>query len=301
MIVLFTLLFGATESSFGSKTNASFFPPEQLHLLKQFPTTKAVDQKRSEMILKDILDYFKDAAKLQNAKFNGRILWDNATVNAVAYESGKTWNVDIYGGLVKYPLLTEDAIAVVICHEVGHHLAGYYFKSSFGWASAEGESDYFSTQKCAKAIFEKHQYESKLMESAVEAKITERCNTLATTSAQTCARLHRASLILADILAQLGGRRAMPDMDTPNPKAVRKTNGNHPEAQCRLDTFLAGIYCSNMPYPTSIPGGNAKFGKKNSKESELESAKLSCSQYLNDKTGFRPACWFKAQLKPNKS
>ncbi len=276
------------------KANASFFPPNDLHL-KKFPSTKAVDQKHAEKILDDILSYFKDAAKQQSAKFKGRILWDDSTVNAVAYENGKKWNVDVYGGLVKYPLLTEDAIATVICHEVGHHIAGYFFKTNFKWASSEGESDYFATQKCAKAIFEKHKYESKPLAANVETKILERCNTLGTTSQETCVRLHRASIVLANILAELGSRKNMPQMDTPSTHKVSRTNTNHPEAQCRLDTLLAGIYCKNAPYPSSIPG-RTKLGGRNTKEAELESAKMSCAEYLNDVNGIRPNCWFKPLL-----
>ena len=60
------------------------------------------------------------------------------------------WRVVIYGGL-EHPLLTLDGLTAVICHEVGHHLGGFAFKTSIlgdNWAATEGQSDYFAAHRC---------------------------------------------------------------------------------------------------------------------------------------------------------
>jgi hypothetical protein len=68
---------------------------------------------------------------------NGRLSvirkWDDGTVNAYAQRSGKTWKVSMFGGLARHEAITEDGFALVVCHEVGHHLGGAPKKA--GWFS----------------------------------------------------------------------------------------------------------------------------------------------------------------------
>jgi Zn-dependent protease with chaperone function len=53
----------------------------------------------------------------------------------------------MFGGLARDPLVTKDGFSAVICHEIGHHIAGAPRKG-FSWASNEGQADYFATTKC---------------------------------------------------------------------------------------------------------------------------------------------------------
>ena len=48
------------------------------------------------------------------------------------------WVVAMFGGLARRPEVTKDAFQFVVCHEVGHHLAGWPF--AYDWASNEGQS-----------------------------------------------------------------------------------------------------------------------------------------------------------------
>ena len=52
--------------------------------------------------------------------------WSSATVTAGTYRDirNKQWIINLYGGLARHPLITEDAYALVICHEIGHHIGG---------------------------------------------------------------------------------------------------------------------------------------------------------------------------------
>ena len=56
--------------------------------------------------------------------------WDDNLINAFAMRLMNEWRVVIYGGLARHPLLTLDGLTAVICHEVGHHLGGFAFKTS---------------------------------------------------------------------------------------------------------------------------------------------------------------------------
>ena len=77
--------------------------------------------------------------------------WSSGTVNAYAYQRGKTSYVAMFGGLARHPAVTADGFLTVVCHEIGHHIGGYPFVNS--WASNEGQSDYYATTKCLKAAW----------------------------------------------------------------------------------------------------------------------------------------------------
>jgi len=69
--------------------------------------------------------------------------WDDSTVNAYAEQNGSNWEVSMFGGLAKRPEVTEDGFAMVLCHEIGHHLGGFPYVQD--WAADEGQSDMHAT------------------------------------------------------------------------------------------------------------------------------------------------------------
>ena len=78
--------------------------------------------------------------------------WSDGTVNAYAQQTGSTWKVTMFGGLARHDFVTDDAFALVVCHELGHHLGGAPKKKQIfwsSWASNEGQSDYFANSKCS--------------------------------------------------------------------------------------------------------------------------------------------------------
>jgi hypothetical protein len=71
-----------------------------------------------------------------------------------------------------------------------------------------------------------------------------------------------AGQALAKLLASLR-KSTIPSFDTPNKSTTWIfTNHGHPEAQCRLDTYLAGATCTQSAHTdvsqTSITPGHAK-------------------------------------------
>lgn len=79
-------------------------------------------------------------------------LWSDNTVNASASQSGDIWTLNMYGGLARAAPTTLDGFALVVCHELGHHVGGFpfYFED---WAANEGQSDYFAGIACAKFMW----------------------------------------------------------------------------------------------------------------------------------------------------
>ena len=92
-----------------------------------------------------------------------------------------------------------------------------------------------------------------------------------------CERISMAGKSLAMLLGDLGGNKNV-SFTTPDKKVVKKTNDNHPQAQCRLDTYFSGTLCD----------------KAISEEvSDTDPIPGTCIKKDGYKVGVRPLCWYK--------
>lgn len=170
-------------------------------------------------------------------------LWENPRVNAGTLRRNNEWIINLYGGYARHPLVTKDGFALVICHELGHHLAGppkKTFQNGKGWPSVEGQADYYATLDCMKKVLPEIAGSVEEENSA----ITELCITEESPNA--CRRVLAAGLSVGAISADLRNRE-IPDYRTPDPSIVTVTFEDHPVPQCRLDTYLAGVKKGERP------------------------------------------------------
>ena len=79
--------------------------------------------------------------------------WENERASASAHmqedRDGKLAVISVTGGLARHPAITDGAFAPIVCHEVGHFLAGPPAVSGY---STEGQSDYYAAAACMKRI-----------------------------------------------------------------------------------------------------------------------------------------------------
>ncbi len=139
---------------------------------------------------------------------------DDRRVNAFAAREGQDWNVIFYGGMLEHPAMGEAELALVFCHELGHHMGGAPTAARGGWSSCEGQADWWSTRDCF-------------------------------------ARLGRndgaaAALALTAVYADYSGESA-PALQSRDTTRVPRTHYGYPSAQCRLDTLLAGLEGAERP------------------------------------------------------
>lgn len=207
--------------------------------------------------------------------------WKNATVNASAQRTfWGTWKVNMYGGLARHPLTTDDGFALVVCHELGHHLGGAPQVGGFlmKWASNEGQSDYFATLKCFRRVFGNDDNQAIVAKMDVPQTVQTKCEekfTLADDVAL-CVRSAMGGKSLAALLGSLNGSSNV-NFDTPDTSSVRKTNNAHPAAQCRLDTYFQGALCD----------------KRVSEDvSNKDPAAGTCTREEGYEEGVRPLCWY---------
>lgn len=238
-----------------------------------------------------------DVEKLYNDivedKYGSRLVinrkWEDDTVNAYTRRLGRTWQIVMFGGLARHPLITQDGFRAVICHELGHQMGGYPWMSSwFGnsWASVEGQSDYFSTAKCLKNIFlnrqdtmEKYYSEKKDEQEEHAASECDKVFGKNTRESMACYRATVAGISLANLLNSLRENTTPVSLLTPDTTVVNEIYEKHPNAQCRLDTYFAGALCDDSP--TKIPAVD-------------DWTKNYCIRENGYTFSARPLCWWKS-------
>ncbi len=209
--------------------------------------------------------------------------WTDGTVNAYAQQTGNTWKVSMFGGLARHAAITADGFATVVCHEIGHHIGGQPKKKSwFGssWASNEGQADYFATSKCLRKFMENDDNATINADMEIPAFVVEKCEEQFTTEKdlEMCKRGAMAGLSLADLFKDLRNLTTPLKFDTPDTRVVSTTDHNHPQPQCRLDTYWNGSLCDVDAY-TDVSDRDYKVG--------------TCARADGYESGVRPLCWFK--------
>lgn len=228
-------------------------------------------------------EFFSPIIKAHGAKLKVNRRWEDPSVNASASQFWGTWYVDMYGGLARRAEITVDGFALVLCHEIGHHLGG--FPRSSEWAANEGQSDYYSTIACSKYIWKDELEVNETYKYIANIDAILLCNSRWEVKADKylCYRQIMAGLSLGTLLSHLGGTGEV-SIDTPDEKEVNQTNDRHPKGQCRLDTYVSGALC-DVEWDISVIA-----------TTEEESAEYTCTRKKGYNKSARPRCWFKPSL-----
>lgn len=283
----------AVVSLVGSAAYADFLPPNNLHLQDNKRAVSNITEAQFNDIIDEAIAYYGPFLKSNfNATFTVNRRWTDSTVNASATQFLNTWTVNMYGGLARRPETTPDGFALVLCHEIGHHLGGYPFSSS--WAADEGASDYFATLSCARDLWKNQPEKNALARETITEYPKSLCDSVWTTEEDQnlCYRSLLGSKSMATLLATLGGTKA--DWTTTDKSVVKTTNHSHPAGQCRLDTYIAGALCSQNFDAAVIPGKDLG-SKRNTAAAEEASGPYTCLKQ-DFTVGPRPTCWFKPLL-----
>ena len=246
-------------------------------------------------IINNVISQYKDEVSKFGADLKVEKRWTDEKVNAYAHRmnSKNVWEIVMFGGMARHPLLTEDGFALIVCHELGHHLGGApkripenpieeIFKDKIIWASNEGQSDYWATLKCFRKVFKDKDNFAFLQEQVVDDEMFALCDKSFSSKEESalCLRSLIASKNLSKVLTSLSSPDAeiYPKISTPDPKEVTTTFQKHSEAQCRLDTLLAGTICHEV-LSSNVSDKNPNIG--------------TCNRSNGDDFGVRPLCWFR--------
>ncbi len=268
--------------------HSGFLPENKMYIPVGLKFAGGITEVQFNKVITKIENLYK--AEVTKAGGNLVVLrnWTDGTVNAYAKqtEESKDWEVAMFGGLARHPQVTEDGFAVVMCHELGHHIGGapkkYASSGSKYWASNEGQADYFGTLKCLRRYFENDNnieiaktLNAPAVVSAKCAEIYKNENEIAI-----CIRSAMAGYSVGRLFNALSGDGVV-DFTKPSTKVVTSTYDAHPASQCRLDTYYQAALC-DRPVADAV--------------SNTDEAQGVCYKKAGDSIGYRPACWFKEAL-----
>lgn len=206
--------------------------------------------------------------------------WQDGTVNAYATREIDTWTVHVPGGIARAKGMTKDSFALIVCHELGHHLGGAPRTFLYdGWPSAEGQADYWASSKCLKKYYTELAAEEVSLDLNIPEKVIQDCTSVYHDfrDFKICVRTLLADIAFSHFLNELPGAKVKTSIETPDTRVVKGTNTNdYPRAQCRVDTLYQGALCT--------VGASVVT-------SETDPKVASCTD--ESKPGSRPRCWFK--------
>lgn len=275
----------ATVSGFTCTIDGSegIVPENNLWLSPDSKSINTIDEATFNAVIDKVVAIYEPIITQMGATLEVERKWEDGTVNAYASRVGDVWKVSMFGGLARHQDITEDGFALVVCHEVGHHIGGAPKKKSFfgsRWASNEGQADYFATLKCLRKTF-RNENNSKIVSTLnVPEAVVESCSDQFSekTDQLICQRGAMAGLSTAKLFQALRRQTQEPEFTTPDSNVVSKTNDNHPETQCRLDTYFSGALCS-IDETVDVSNEDEAVGV--------------CYRQSGDTNGVRPLCWFK--------
>ena len=272
--------------------NCHFIPENSLNIPVGNELFGGIDETTFNRVIDNVSSFYAPIIKKLGGTLKVNRLWTDGTVNASAQRQGKTWILNMYGGLARHQDTTEDGFTLVMCHETGHHLGGFPKTASVmggNWASNEGEADYFGTMKCFRRVFENADNAAIVANMDIPAIVKEKCSIQHKSQKEIdlCERSSMAGMTLATLLWDLAnGSKARelafmssadkPSFETPDTSTVNSTNDAHPAAQCRLDTYFNGSICG--------VSFTEDFGK--------DAITGACAEEKGDTMGFRPECWY---------
>ena len=180
----------------------------------------ALNSQEFYQILAEFEDIYAPMVAEQGGQLELIDKWDNDKVEAWASQDGNNWRIEIYGGVARAELIDRDALLLVLCHEMGHHLGGAprthirpLFDKVGYWLSVEGQADYFATAKCIKRFVSDRE------------------------------RVVMASYNMLTTVANKYGEEG-PALDKKDDFIVSHTiYKGYPSFQCRFDTMVAGFDC----------------------------------------------------------
>ncbi|HXH75721.1 MAG TPA: hypothetical protein VNJ08_12180 [Bacteriovoracaceae bacterium] len=261
--------------------SSGFLPPNNLSL----PLTEksvGLTYEQFTKVVDKVEDRYASIVRYYGGNLKIHRQWTNARVNAGTYRDGNNWHINLYGGFARHPAITPDGYAMVICHELGHHIGGAPKKlrtQTASWSSNEGQSDYFAALKCLRTLFENENHKYVIQRMYVPDTVKEKCEESfdRENERNLCIRTSMAGLSVGYVMAD-SQRKDRPSFDTPDENEVSQNIEKHPGVQCRLDTYFMGSVCE-VSHEVVL--------------SQRSEVKGTCHPSLGYREGVRPACWFR--------
>lgn len=262
-----------------------FWPENDLNIPASEVSIMALNQQQFNNVLDRVESFYQNEISNLGGRLEVKRLWDNGTVNASAMRVGRRYIINMYGGMARFHGISEEAFALVACHEIGHHIAGAPKINRWmsTWASNEGQSDYYAGLKCFRHIYQPHENLDWLAEAEVPEIVWNKCSYVWTQDEDraACARFALAGENIAQLFRELKFPNTNLNFESPDPSIVIETDDGHPKPQCRLDTYFSAALC-DKDVEAPLSDDNPEIG--------------TCVRSQGYQTGVRPLCWYKPSI-----
>lgn len=240
----------------------------RFQILADDPTRSSVQESDFFEVTQAVYETYASDFEINRTQVDINHNWKKPFFTAFAKNEGeKHFSIHFWGGLARIPGMTNDALALVACHEIGHFWGGKPMSriDDLDWSSTEGQSDYFATGACLKRYLKKttSAQDHNDIESEASAYTLCRVQYSDDLDFSVCLKSIEAAKGFGKVLNYLSENDLRLDITTPSPQVVDQTVYNsYPPQQCRLDTLVNGSLCPEDEYP------------------------------CQDGLGQRPACWY---------
>ncbi|KYG60445.1 hypothetical protein AZI85_13345 [Bdellovibrio bacteriovorus] len=246
----------------------------------------SVAPEKAQALFAKTKSLYEPIAKARGEEFFLEIHWDRTTVSAQAVRNElKKYGIGVDVGMLTSSRVSEDALALTLCHEAGHLFGGRPLRSvPAEWEgpidesgksllTSEGQSDYYSTAVCFRKMVAGEDHRAALNGKEIPQRVTNLCDSvwgLRTSESYLCQRTALAGFSFLTMVMDFPISFNTPD------KTVSDTTiaDSYPSRQCRLDTLFAGALCKDV-----LPLDYER------KDMQLNL----CAEGVSA----RPACWFK--------
>lgn len=169
--------------------------------------------------------------------------WWNQDAKHASYSQNKdssgkiTHYLFFFGGLARMNEMTPEGAVLILCHELGHGIAGPPLKMDSS-SSVEGQADYFATNSCLPKVLSQLVTDRIPPTDPLNLCQTDLCRRIFVGIASEIAVL-RSNLPAQDV--QFGRS------DPTQVNFINTSPTYYPSNQCRLDTFIAGVLDQDRP------------------------------------------------------
>lgn len=252
---------------------------------KPILSSSEIDEVTFYKITKEITSLYEERVTRLGKELIVNADWKSDVPNATAQQEGDRIIINIWGGIARWPGATKDGLALLVCHELGHHFGGYPSKRSerLSWASSESQSYYWAVLKCLRKYFSKDE-NVKIVESLnVDSHVRKMCDLHYKTQEEEalCIRSAMAGDSYTNMYRFLRGKIKEEEAYFGNPNSPVTSEIQYdesPSLQCMLDTFLSASLCQR---------------DFNEEVSFIVKDAGVCSRDQGEDAGARPLCWYK--------
>lgn len=219
----------------------------------QFPATDADVPKLIETIhlMSFLSEHYQPDFSKKSIILKWNFDWNKSEIAAGSQLENNEFSVLLYGGFIRMPESDFRVVALALCHELGHFLAGAPYQKLFNnskndWSSAEGQADWFAANNCLPVVFEKYQNQilklnsnKESMQFCTQSKNRNLCQFVTMAG-------YQFSVInfkyFNNNLSQL--EKESPEILKNSTNLPLKTlDSTYPSMQCRLDTYKKATLC----------------------------------------------------------